>query len=323
MRRFFKAKLPVGVGTDKSHSAPSKEAGATSRIDAASSASVATPKKKGIDPRIYSSTLLTLLLVVGQWKFQILGDFSRMAVALGTAVTLELLLSRWMYGTWPNLLSAYISGNSVVILTRPAAGILWPFWGGAALAIVSKYVLQYRGRHLWNPTNLSMCVLMALAPSSVTILSHEWGNAWAMVLVIWSIGLFVVWRAKVWHLTLSYLAAFALLAFVRTLFNGQSFRTEVAPVTGAMYTLFMFFMVTDPKTIVRGRAKQIVVVLLVALVECVIRMARDFDWIAGDNPLSYAPPMYALFLVGPLALWFELRTQDSTAPNPAPRPLAA
>ncbi|MFM7282014.1 MAG: hypothetical protein ACKO32_09570, partial [Planctomycetia bacterium] len=71
--------------------------------------------RRGIDPRWYSSSLLTLILVVGQWKFQMLGDsYLPWAVALSTSLLTELILFRAHNpGRWPNLLSAYISGNSV------------------------------------------------------------------------------------------------------------------------------------------------------------------------------------------------------------------
>src|SRR6185295_10027354 len=118
-------------------------------------------------------------------------------------------------GGFPNLLSAYISGNSVAILLKPSGDLLWPFVVCSLLAILSKYVLRYRGRHLWNPTNFSVCVMLLVASGRVSMLSHQWGNDPAMVAVIWAIGLLTVWRARVWHLTLSYLAAFVVLAWVR------------------------------------------------------------------------------------------------------------
>ena len=271
-----------------------------------------------IDPRIYSSTLLTLILVIGQWKFQILGDsYVPWMLALSTALAAELCLSRSLRGTWPNLLSAYISGNSVAILVKPDGALLWPFVVGSLLAITSKYVLVYKNRHLWNPTNFAVCMLLLVAGGRVSILSHQWGNDLAMVAVIWSVGLLTVWRARVWHITIGYLAAFVALALVRSAINGQAIATEIAPITGPMYQLFIFFMITDPRTIVRGRAKQIVVVLLVALAECAIRLACDFDVIPLDNPLRASPAMFALFVIGPLAMAIDL------ARNPPPLKVGA
>lgn len=277
-----------------------------------------------IDPRWYSSTLLTSILVIGQWRFQILGDsYVPWLLALATAVGTELLCWRLVRPGWPNLLSAYISGNSVAILLKPQNDVLWPFAVCAAISILAKYVLAWRGRHLWNPTNFGVCALLALSASQVSMLSHQWGNDLAMVGVLWAIGLFTVWRARVWHLTLSWLAAFVFFAWLRSVIvpDGR-FATEIAPVTGPMYQLFMFFMVTDPKTIVKGRAAQIVVVILVAAVECGLRMLADFDVLSADNPLRVAPPMYALFLVGPPALAWYLWRANPPAPGTSAVPKA-
>jgi hypothetical protein len=265
--------------------------------------------KKGIDPRWLSSILLTLILVVGQWKYQMLGDsYLPWAVALGTSLLTELILFRAHNpGRWPNLLSAYISGNSVAILLKPSGAILWPFIVDSMLAIVSKYVLRSGERHLWNPTNFSICALLLIAPAQTSILSHEWGNDLGIVLTLWCVGLLVVFRAKVWHLTLGYLGMFAVLAWFRTLFNDDSFATEIGPITGPMYTLFIFFMVTDPKTIVRGRARQMFVLALIALTECAIRMAADHELLSVTSPLAVAPSMFALFFVGAPALLMDLR----------------
>lgn len=270
--------------------------------------------KKGIDPRWLSSSLLTLILVIGQWKFQILGDsYVPWIACLTTCIASEWILHRLSTGKNVNLLSAYISGNSVAILLKPAAGLLWPFVVCSFFSILSKYVLRYRERHLWNPTNFSICLMLLVATPVTGILSHEWGNDLGTVAAIWSVGLLVVWRARVWHLTIGYLALFAFFAWVRTWFNGGHFLSELGPVTGPMYQLFMFFMVTDPRTIVAGRKQQMFVLFVIALVECLIRLGADLEWLGPNNPLRTAPPMFALFFVGAPALWWQLWRNSTRA----------
>ena len=68
----------------------------------------------------------------------------------------------------------------------------------------------------------------------------------------------------------------------------------MAPITGPMYQLLIFFMVTDPKTTVHPRWGQALVVVIVAFVEMLLRLGE----------VVYAP-FYALFLVGPSALLIE------------------
>jgi Na+-translocating ferredoxin:NAD+ oxidoreductase RnfD subunit len=105
-------------------------------------------------------------------------------------------------------------------------------------------------------------------------------------------------------------ASFLLFSVVRSAVTGNPWLASVAPITGPMYQLFVFFMVTDPKTTVRTRSGQMVVVFIVAFVEMLLRLAE----------VVYAP-FYALFLVGPASLLVEswLTSRAATAPvNPAP-----
>lgn len=257
--------------------------------------------------KYYSATLITLVLVVGQMTSGIVGGFEIMATCLGLSLAAELAFGRLLRGAWPSLLSAYISGNSVAILTKPSGELLWPYAAGALISITSKYVLTYRNRHLWNPTNLSFSVLLLLAPSSMSLLSHQWGNG-AATWVVLGVGFLVVWRARVLEITLAYVAAFALLAWPRALLTGRSWLTELAPLTGPMYMLLIFFMLTDPRTVVRSRVGRVVVVVAIAVLEAAIRILPEYG-VAFLDPLRSAPAIFALFAIGPVAMWWDLRRE--------------
>jgi enediyne biosynthesis protein E5 len=261
---------------------------------------------KMLDPKYLIVFLITLVLVVGEWRYGILGGYQRLATSLGVCVVTEVLLSWWLRGRVANVSSAYITGISLALLIKPEANILWPFALGAFLAIASKYVLTYRGRHLWNPSNFAIALLLLLAADSVAVLSHQWGNDLGTNLVIWAFGLVIAWRARVLHVTLTYVACFVFFAVMRNLMVGGPLLAEIAPITGPMYQLFVFFMVTDPRTTVSTRRGRMIVVAIVALVETLIRLAGDFQ-IPLLRPLYVAPPILALAFVGPLALLIDLR----------------
>src|SRR5690606_19549844 len=139
----------------------------------------------------------------------------------------------------------------------PQGGALWPFLLGGFLAIASKYVLRYRDSHLWNPTNFAIVALLLAAPARISVLSHQWGNDFETNLVIWTFGLLIAARVRVLHITLTYVGAFLLLNSARAYLLAQPILPEIAPLTGPMYQLFIFFMITDPRTVVRGRRWQV------------------------------------------------------------------
>lgn len=247
-----------------------------------------------IDPRYLSSGLITLILVFGQLYVGFLHDLSQLFTAIIVALAAELALGRLLTGRWINPASAYITGISCGILLRSLS--LWPYAIASLLSILSKYVLRFRGRHLWNPSNLGICAVLFAAPGTVAALGEQWGNdLWAMA-VIWVLGSIILWRAKRFHVTFTYAVSFVALAYVRSMITGTPFLSEVAPITGPMYQLMAFFMVTDPATSVSSRRGRIGVAFLVALAETVLRLFEIVN-----------APLYALFLVGPAAKVLDLR----------------
>ncbi|MEX2156822.1 MAG: hypothetical protein WD773_08280 [Gemmatimonadales bacterium] len=269
------------------------------------------------DPKYLIVFLITLVLVVGEARYSILGGYDRLATTLGTCVATEVLLAWLLRGRGANISSAYITGISLALLIKPQANILWPFALGGFLAIASKYVLTYRGRHLWNPSNFAIALLVLVAADTVAILSHQWGNDLATNLVIWAFGLAVAWRARVLHVTLTYVGCFTVLALVRYFIVGGPLLAELAPITGPMYQLFVFFMITDPRTTVSTRRGRILVAAIVAVVETVIRLAGDYQ-VALLRPLYPSPPILALAIVGPIAMWWDLRRLTSLRPSGRP-----
>src|SRR5438309_11233315 len=79
-----------------------------------------------LDPRYLVSFLITLILVLGQARYGILGNYDRLATALGVCVATELALSRWLRGRFANVQSAYITGISSALLIKALADLPCP-----------------------------------------------------------------------------------------------------------------------------------------------------------------------------------------------------
>jgi len=258
-----------------------------------------------LDNRYVPPVFITLILLLGEFTYGILESYQKTLLAIGTAIVVELILGRIFLGKWLNVASAYITGISVGILLRSPA--YWPYAVCAAIAITSKYVLRFRGKHLWNPSNFGICVMLFLLPTSVAMLSIQWGNNFWSLLVIWLLGSVILWRLRRLHITATYVVSFLALAVLRASIIHQPILAEMSPITGPEYQLFIFFMITDPKTTVRSKTGQCIVAFLVAVLEMFFR----FDQ-------SVYAPLYALFWIGPIALLIEMwldarRTRPSSA----------
>jgi hypothetical protein len=103
-------------------------------------------------------------------------------------------------------------------------------------------------------------------------------------------------------------ASFFVFAAWRGIITGHGFLAEAAPITGPMYQLFIFFMITDPKTTVRPKWAQCLVAFLVAAMEMVLRLNENIH-----------APYYALTIVGPAAMavqfWWDSKKQPGAAPR--------
>ena len=250
-------------------------------------------KMLSMDNRFMPPLFITLILLVGNVSFGILESYEKTLLAIVTSIVAELILGRTFLHKWPHLASAYITGISVGILLR--SPLFWPYVLCSLLAITSKYVLRVNGRHIWNPSNFGISAMLFLAAESVATLSIQWGNNLGAMLVIWILGSVIIWRLRRFHICAVYVVSFIALAFVRTWITGDPLLSEISPVTGPEYQLFIFFMITDPKTTVRSKKGQCIVAFLVALVEMLFRLDQ-----------SVYAPFYALFWVGPAALLIEM-----------------
>lgn len=270
-----------------------------STSNAVAAANLPKPRFR-LDGRYIAPLFITFILLVGHLSYGILESYRKTALAIATALVIEVILGRIFFGKWLNLASAYITGISVGILVRSPA--YWPYALCSAISIISKYVLRVKGRHIWNPSNFGLSVLFFLAAETMAGLSIQWGNYIAPLLIIWILGSIIIWRAHRFHISATYVVSFFVFAFLRSRITGDPFASEIAPITGPMYQLFVFFMITDPKTTVKTKVGQCIVAFMVAFAEFVFRLMQ----------VVYAP-FYALFFVGPAAnlieIWWETRQQ--------------
>jgi len=246
-----------------------------------------------IDKRYLAPILVTMVLVVGQITFGFLESWGRTMLAIASAIAIELVLGKLFTGKIPHLASAYISGISIGMLIRSPE--IWPYALCSAISISSKYLIRVDGRHLWNPSNLGIVAMLVLASDTVASLSVQWGNTLLPMVTVWLFGAVIINALGRLHVTLTYVVSFIAFAAVRAAVTGHPFLAEAAPITGPMYQLYIFFMITDPKTTVRTRQGRMLTVFVVAAVEAGLRLMQFVH-----------SPYYALFIVGPIANLIEI-----------------
>lgn len=214
-----------------------------------------------LDPRIYQIATLSALLAYGlSWL-----DFEvRLANA---AVILAIALGAQYAGTklWglPKFdpKSALISGLSLCLLLRTHS----PMVAGLAayLAVASKFFIRCDGKHVFNPTNFALIVMLSLDLGWVS--PGQWGREAFLAFLVACLGGLVVNRAARSDVTYAFLASYVALVMGRALWLGDPLAIPLHQLQNGALLIFAFFMISDPKTTPNARAGRMVFAGTVAL----------------------------------------------------------
>lgn len=243
------------------------------------------------DPRLKLAAVIVSLQVLGQTVLEFKVSIAQILVTIAAAAAIELAVvwRRQRVLAWPA--SALLTGNSIAFILRASGtrhgdwwtlrGIHW-FLLAVVLAMLSKYLVRIEGRHLFNPSNVALVwVLLVVGPAHLFPQYLWWGPLEAPVLA----ALAVIVAGAGWilravgmvRMAVAFLVPFAagvaLLAaagrsFVAIWHEGPvgGFRYWADIVTSPELLIFVFFMMSDPRTAARGSRQRVVYGALTAVV---------------------------------------------------------
>ena len=214
------------------------------------------------DPRLYQIAALSGLLIFGVCRLDFEIGAAQVAVTLLTALGAQLLATQWTQAGKFEWKSALISGLSLCLLLRTSS--LWLAAAGAGAAIGSKFVLRWRGKHLFNPTNFALVLLLLCADGCAWVSPGQWGSVAFFAFLFVCLGGLVVSRAGRADVALSFLAFYLGWLFARSASLGEPMAIPLHRMQSGTLLLFAFFMISDPRTTPDSRAGRIVFALLVA-----------------------------------------------------------
>jgi Na+-transporting NADH:ubiquinone oxidoreductase subunit NqrB len=234
------------------------------------------------DPRLHLAAVIVSLQVLGQAAFDFRLSIAQILISLGTCAVLEVAIAfrRQRVIMWPA--SALLTGNGVAFILRVPGTEhgdwwslrgWWIFAATAAVSLLSKYVIQLRGRHLFNPSNIGLVLcFLVLGSGRAEPLDFWWSpmSAWmalALVIIVAG-GLAILARLHLVEIAVAFWLSFAAGIGVLALTGHEMTASwHLGPITGADFwwvlvsspeiLVFLFFMITDPKTIPAGRSARI------------------------------------------------------------------
>jgi enediyne biosynthesis protein E5 len=212
------------------------------------------------DPRYYQIAVLASLLVcgIGWLNFDVGGP--QVVIILSTVFA-----TQWVCTTLARLplfdpRSALISGLSLCLLLRTNKPLLMA--AAAIVAIASKFVFKWSGKHIFNPTNFAIVVM--IATGGVWVSPAQWGSKLYFAFLMACLGGMVIHRAMRSDVSYAFFLAYTAILFGRAFWLRDPLTIPLKQLQSGALLLFTFFMISDPKTTPESRAGRVIFAFLVA-----------------------------------------------------------
>jgi Na+-transporting NADH:ubiquinone oxidoreductase subunit NqrB len=256
------------------------------------------------DARLHLAAVIVSLQVLGQTSFAFRLSIAQILIAVGTCAVLEVGIAFRKHGVimWPA--SALLTGNGVAFILRVPGTEhgdwwslkgWWVFAATAAVSLLSKHLIRFNGTHVFNPSNVGLVLcFLALGPRHAEPLDFWWGpmSAWmALALAIIVLGgLAILLRLRLLEIAVAFWVAFAAaIGVLAATGHAMTARWHLGPIEGLHFwrilltspeiLVFLFFMITDPKTVPTGRRRRVAYAVAVALLAALlIAPARTEYW---------------------------------------------
>jgi Na+-translocating ferredoxin:NAD+ oxidoreductase RnfD subunit len=255
------------------------------------------------DPRLHVAAVIITIHVLGQVALGFRVTVPQILAAILTCAALEVALTfrQTRAFVWPA--SAMLTGSGVALILRVVgtpANELWSTYAWewfaviAGLSLLTKYVISYRRTHVFNPSNIGLvAAFVVLGPSRVEPLDFWWAPLNAPMIAAYTVigvgGLLITRRLALLGLAGSFWIALAVgLGVLAASGHCMTANWAFAPVCGFDFwrivvgspevLIFLFFMITDPKTVPSGRVGRVVFGVLVAVTSTLLMAPQTDEW---------------------------------------------
>lgn len=238
------------------------------------------------DPRLYQIVSLSTLLLYGLVFLHFDIPSWQIVITIGTTLLTQYAGTRYFHVPSFDPKSALISSLSLCLLLR--TNDLSVASLAAVIAIGSKFVIRWNNKHIFNPTNFALVVVLTSGLGWIS--PGQWGQVAWFGFLIACLGSLVITRAARADVTLAFLSFYIGLLVTRALWLGDPLTIPLHQIESGALLIFAFFMISDPKTTPDSRTGRVVFALCVALAGLYVQ----FGLFKPNGPL------WGLIVCGPL-----------------------
>jgi enediyne biosynthesis protein E5 len=250
------------------------------------------------DPRVFMSCVLIAYAIVGQTLLSFDHSWLQILLSLFVACGADMLMNYLKTRQLVLPISAVITGIGLGLLIESNwPGLLWPYAVAPILAVLSKSLIRVKGKHIFNPSNFGLTVLLLLFPATITTTSAQWTGSLVIVGIIFLIGSFSSFRVGRLDLVLSFIGGFCVMALIEEVLKQSGFALVYGPLLGPGLQLFILSMITDPKTTPGTRGQRILFGLTIAVIDGLLREANNqYSQFIALFIVSACFPLYQMIL---------------------------
>ena len=271
------------------------------------------------DPRLHVAACIISIHILGQVGLHFRVTIPQILAAILTCAVIEVVLTLRSSGAfvWPA--SAMLTGSGVALILRTTDTQIGDPWGFtdwyvfaivAGLALLTKYVIQYRGSHVFNPSNVGLvAAFLILGVDRVEPLDFWWGPLDGWLLLAYAIiivgGTLITRRLHLLAMAATFWLTLA-IGIGGLAASGHCMTADWAfgPVCGVDFwrtivtspevLIFLFFMLTDPKTIPSGSVARIAFAASVGISATLFIAPQTTEWATKVALLGSLVAMCAL-----------------------------
>jgi Na+-transporting NADH:ubiquinone oxidoreductase subunit NqrB len=203
------------------------------------------PASRFGDPRYYQIAVLAGLLTYGTLVLEFDLRPGQIPLTLAVALFTQWACTRiWQLPAFDPR-SALISALSLCLLLRVDA--LWVAAAGAVAAIAGKFLIHVGKKHVFNPTNGAIALMLLVTPAA-WLSPGQWGSVAFFAFLMACLGGLVAYRALRSDVALAFIVVYAALMFGRSWYVGEPMTIPMRRLESGGLLLFTFFMISDPRT---------------------------------------------------------------------------
>ena len=164
----------------------------------------------------------------------------------------------------------------------------------SCLAIGSKFICRWEGKHFFNPANFGIIAALLLT-NDAWVSPGQWGTDWWYLLLFLGTGSIVLKRVGRWDTSAAFFLVYTLLEIIRNFWLGWSFDVVQHHLMSGSLLLFVLFMLTDPRSIPNATISRLIwsvsIAILAFLLQHQLYLQTSIFW--------------ALFILSPLTIWLD------------------